>query len=505
MAGSVIHDTRRGLRHILTTAPPGALRAVRAAFAAVSWDRSYRIRLVATDVLAITIGVTAAYFLRWDRFISQPVRQDLFLPYLALSVLVGAAWAGSLAFAKTRDLRVVGSGPTEYQRVFDASWRLFAVLAILAFLLRFQEARGYLIFAFPLGLAGLLLGRYLWRQWLHRKRSAGSHRTAVLAIGHREQAERLIRDLNERDSSGYRVVAVCTPSGRSGEGDAIRGVPVLGDLRSAGEIAARVGAGCVAVSGSDAVTADVVRHLSWELEPFGVDLMLTTELVDVAGPRITITPAESVSLLHVDAPRFTGPKFVVKSISDWFGAAILTFLLLPVLLAVGLAVRLTSRGPVFYSQQRVGRNGETFSMLKFRSMRVGSDLDLTALAATDEGSGPLFKIRNDPRVTPVGRFIRRYSLDELPQIFNVLRGDMSLVGPRPPLPREVSTYEKKVRRRLLVKPGLTGLWQVGGRSDLSWEESVRLDVYYVENWTLFGDILILARTARAVVSGHGAY
>ena len=144
-------------------------------------------------------------------------------------------------------------------------------------------------------------------------------------------------------------------------------------------------------------------------------------------------------------------------------------------------------------------------MLKFRSMRVGSDLDLTALAATDEGSGPLFKIRNDPRVTPVGRFIRRYSLDELPQIFNVLRGDMSLVGPRPPLPREVSTYEKKVRRRLLVKPGLTGLWQVGGRSDLSWEESVRLDVYYVENWTMFGDILILARTARAVVSGHGAY
>ncbi|MBD7980288.1 MULTISPECIES: sugar transferase [Oerskovia] len=505
MAGSVIHDTRRGLRHIFTASPAAPLRAARASFAEVSWDRSYRIRLVATDTLAIMVGVVAAYFLRWDKFISQPVREDVGVPYLVLSVLIGVAWAGSLAFSKTRDVRIVGSGPTEYQRVFDSSWRLFAVLAILAFLFRFPEGRGYLVVAFPLGLGGLLLGRYLWRQWLHRKRAAGSHRTAVLAIGHRDQAERLIRDLNERDSSGYRVVAVCIPSGPVRDGDSILGVPILGDLRSAGQIAARVEAGCVAVSGSDAVTADVVRHLSWELEPVGVDLMLTTELVDVAGPRITITPAESVSLLHVDAPRFTGPKFVFKSISDWFGAAILTVLLLPVLITVGLAVWLTSKGPVFYSQRRVGRNGETFSMLKFRSMRVDAELDLTALAQANEGSGLLFKIRDDPRVTPVGRFIRRYSLDELPQIFNVLRGDMSLVGPRPPLPREVSQYEKKVRRRLLVKPGLTGLWQVGGRSDLSWEESVRLDVYYVENWTMFGDFLILARTARAVVSGHGAY
>ncbi len=505
MSHSVTEDSRRSLRSLLSTSPAARVRAARAAFAARGWEVAYRRRLFLTDTAVIVVAILVAYFLRWDQFISEPVRSEVRVPYVVLSLLIGLAWSLSLVTGRTRDPRVMGSGPTEYQRVFDASWRLFAILAVLAFLLRFPEARGYLAFAFPIGLAGLLLGRYAWRQWLHRQRAHGLMRSAVLAIGHRDQAERLIRDLNGRDESGYRVVGVCVPSGTVGAGEEIRGVPVLGELRHAGEVATRVGADVVAVSGSDAITADVVRRLGWELEPYGVDLMLTAELADVAGPRITITPAESVSLLHVDAPRFTGPKFAVKSATDWVGAALVTLAALPVLVLVALAVRLTSRGPVLYRQERVGRNGKTFSMFKFRSMRIGADHEVAHLAEQNDGAGPLFKMRDDPRVTRVGRTLRRYSLDELPQLLNVLRGDMSLVGPRPPLPREVQKYEKKVRRRLLVKPGLTGLWQVGGRSDLSWEESVRLDVYYVENWTMFGDFLILARTARAVFSGTGAY
>ena len=499
------HDSRRTLRSLLVTSPAARVRAARAAFSDHDWQVAYRRRLVVTDTIAVAAGVLVAYFLRWERFLEEPVRTNLHVPYVVLSLIVGLAWSISLVAGRTRDLRVMGSGPTEYHRVFDASWRLFAVLAVLAFLLRFPEARGYLAFAFPIGLGGLLLGRYAWRQWLHTQRAHGQARSAVLAIGHREQAERLIRDLNGRDESGYRVVGVCVPSGRIEQDEQILGVPVLGELRHAGEVATRVDADIVAVSGSDAITAEVVRRLGWELEPYGVDLMLTAELADVAGPRITITPAESVSLLHVDAPRFTGPRFAVKSLTDWVGAALLTLVMLPMLLLIALAVALTSRGPVLYRQERVGRNGRTFPMYKFRSMRVGADREVEALAVQNDGAGPLFKMRDDPRVTRVGKVLRRYSLDELPQLLNVLRGDMSLVGPRPPLPREVAKYEKKVHRRLLVKPGLTGLWQVGGRSDLSWEESVRLDVYYVENWTLFGDFLILARTARAVFSGHGAY
>jgi exopolysaccharide biosynthesis polyprenyl glycosylphosphotransferase len=420
-------------------------------------------------------------------------------------MVVAAGWMISLQLSRAYDMRVLASGPTEFQRVFDASWRYFSILALGAFVLARPGARTFLLVAFPVGVVTLLAGRLLWRGWLHRHRARSGWTTAVLAIGLREQAERLIREMNHRPDSGYRVVGVCMPAGDVRPGQEILGVPVLGDLRGAGAIATQVGADCVAVSGSDCVTADVVRRLGWELEPVGVDLMLTAELADVAGPRITVTPAQSVSLLHVDAPRFFGPKYVLKTLMDWVGGVVLTAVALPALIVVAALVALTSRGPIFYRQHRVGRGGRTFPMLKFRTMRVGADREHGVLRADHHGAGPLFKRRDDPRVTPVGRILRRYSLDELPQLFNVLAGQMSLVGPRPPLPQEVSKYEARMLRRLLVKPGVTGLWQIGGRSDLSWEETVRLDVYYAENWTPFGDLLILARTFKAVVTGRGAY
>ncbi|NMM35757.1 MAG: sugar transferase, partial [Phycicoccus sp.] len=263
----------------------------------------------------------------------------------------------------------------------------------------------------------------------------------------------------------------------------------------------------VAVSGADAITSEAVRRLGWDLEGTGIDLALTLTLVDVAGPRVLMHPVNGLPLMYVDEPHFTGPKYALKSTFDWLGALAITILLSPVLAVIALLVTTTSRGPVFFTQERVGRDGRHFRMIKFRSMEVGAQDRLEEVLALEgvTSVGMFYKPKNDPRVTTVGRVIRKYSLDELPQLFNVLRGDMSLVGPRPQVDSEVAQYDRAADRRLLVKPGLTGLWQVSGRSDLSVEDGIRMDVYYVENWSLFGDMLILARTTKTIIAAHGAY
>lgn len=470
------------------------------------WAEAYARRLYATDVVSVLVAVVVAYLVRFDLGRSVPRVSGEFAPsYLMVSLVLMAAWLFALAVGRTRDRRVIGMGPQEYVRVFAATWRLFATVAVAAYMFRMEIARGYLAVAAPLGLGLLLLGRVGWRQRLHRARDRGECQSDILVIGHRAQAANLIDRLHANPRAGYRVIGVCVPSGESEDGGTIRGVPVLGTMDAAAEVAERIGADAVAVSGADAITSDVVRRLGWALEGKGIDLALTLTLTDVAGPRVLMRPVNGLPLMYVDEPHFSGSKYVAKSVFDWLGAALFTVLVSPLLLVIAIAIKATSRGPVFYTQERVGRNGRGFRMIKFRSMVADADAHLSELEVQDEGNGVLFKIRQDPRVTPVGRLLRRLSLDELPQLFNVLNGSMRLVGPRPPLPREVEKYAQHIERRLLVKPGITGLWQVSGRSDLSWEESVRLDLAYVENWTVFGDLLILARTARAVLAGKGAY
>jgi exopolysaccharide biosynthesis polyprenyl glycosylphosphotransferase len=249
-----------------------------------------------------------------------------------------------------------------------------------------------------------------------------------------------------------------------------------------------------------------LRQVCWALENMDVDVVVAPALIEVTGPRLHIRPVAGLPLLHVEKPEFTGVRRVVKGVFDRVVATTGVLLISPLMIAIWLAVRLTSPGPAFFRQERVGLRGESFTMLKFRSMHVDAEARLATIRDLNENAdGLLFKIRDDPRVTRVGRFLRRYSLDELPQLLNVVKGDMSLVGPRPPLPSEVDLYPDDVRRRLLVRPGVTGLWQVSGRSDLTWEESVRLDLRYVENWSLFYDFAILWQTLFAVVRGSGAY
>jgi len=284
-----------------------------------------------------------------------------------------------------------------------------------------------------------------------------------------------------------------------------RGVPVVGGFGSVAQAVRLTDADTVAVLASPDLGPEQLRRLAWELEPTGADLMVAPSLVEVAGPRLSIRPVSGLPLLQVEQPQFAGGRRIVKSTFDRTIALCSVVLLSPVLLAIALAVRLTSRGPAFFTQQRIGRDGAPFTMVKFRSMVVDAEQRREELVAESDRDGLMFKMHADPRVTRVGAMLRRYSLDELPQLFNVMGGSMSLVGPRPPLPEEVERYGDDVRRRLLVKPGVTGLWQVSGRADLSWEESVRLDLRYVDNWSLAADLLILWKTARAVVRASGAY
>jgi exopolysaccharide biosynthesis polyprenyl glycosylphosphotransferase len=250
-----------------------------------------------------------------------------------------------------------------------------------------------------------------------------------------------------------------------------------------------------------------LRRLAWQLERDSIDLVVASTLVDVAGDRTTIRPIDGVPLLHVEHPRLKGGRRLVKAVFDRVGALVLLTLLAPPMLIIAALVRFApgERGPVIFRQQRVGKDGRPFVLFKFRSMYVDAEARLAELREHNETAAGLFKIRKDPRVTRVGRWLRRLSLDELPQLLNVLRGEMSLVGPRPPLPSEVAKYPADMRRRLVVKPGLTGLWQVSGRSDLSWEDTIRLDLTYVENWSLAMDLAILARTLGAVIRSAGAY
>jgi exopolysaccharide biosynthesis polyprenyl glycosylphosphotransferase len=292
---------------------------------------------------------------------------------------------------------------------------------------------------------------------------------------------------------------------RAREALAQAGVPLLGTTEDVLHAVAAADADTVAVTSSHALGLRRLRELSWQMESIDADMLVAPGLVEVAGPRLHIRPVTGLPLLHVEKPEFTGGKRALKNVTDRVAASLLLLVLSPLLLGIWLAIRLTSPGSGFFRQVRVGKDGNEFRMWKFRSMYADAEARLAALEAQSDGNGVLFKMKSDPRITRIGVFLRRFSLDELPQLFNVLTGSMSLVGPRPPLPSEVAKYENHVRRRLLVRPGITGLWQVSGRSDLSWEESVRLDLRYVENWSLGQDAQIMWKTLSAVFTRSGAY
>ncbi len=415
------------------------------------------------------------------------------------------AWSAVLHALDTYDVRHAGHGVQEYRRVFQASVWLIALLALLSYASDIPVARGYVLVAFPLGTAALVAARWVARKWLVARRSSGSLTDAVLLVGDRRHVEALVVALARTPGAGYQVVGACVDG--VPVGTTVAGVSVLGAESDVVIQALAQGVDVVAVSSSSGLGSHGLRKLGWSLEQTEIKLVVAPEIMDVAGPRLVTRPVQGLPLLHVEAPVFTGPRRLFKSLIDRGAATLGLLVLLPFFLSVAAIVRLSDPGPALFRQRRIGRGGRPFSMMKFRTMVADAEAQLPALREANEGAGPLFKLKADPRVTKAGAFLRRHSIDEVPQLLNVLRGDMSLVGPRPPLPSEVADYDPDTHRRLKVKPGMTGLWQISGRSDLSWEESVRLDLYYVENWTPWLDLMILWRTVKVVVrpGSHGAY
>jgi exopolysaccharide biosynthesis polyprenyl glycosylphosphotransferase len=426
-----------------------------------------------------------------------------------VSVVLVVAWFAALSVFRSREPRAVGNGVEEYRRVARSSTALFGVIAIVGFLLKLDVARGYLAVALPLGLASLLLGRWLWRRWLAKQRAEGRFTSTVLVVGSHRAAAHMAQIFERTASAGFRVAGVCVPGWGTGRGNSVdvdgHAVPVLGDENAVADVLSSTGVDMVAVSNTEYLGTEGMRTLAWQLEAVDVDLVVAPAVIDVASPRLQIHPVGGLPLLHVGRPQYRGAGKIGKLSLDFLGSIVGLLVLWPLFLIMTVLIKLDSPGPVFYRAERVGRNGKSFAMLKFRSMIVGAQNLRSPLIVHNEGSGPLFKMRNDPRVTRVGRWMRRLSIDELPQLINVLAGQMSLVGPRPPLPSEVATYTDDTHRRMLVKPGITGLWQVSGRSDLPWQESVRLDLFYVENWSLIQDLVILWRTFGPVFRGTGAY
>ena len=472
------------------------------------WLRRYSVYLFLLDAVVLAVvGVVAVLF----RFGYDAVRPGAptvqGLSYFLVAGLMVLSWLAVIALSRCYERRFLGIGTEEYRRLVDACLRMTALTAFVAFLAKIPFSRGFVAPFLLLGGLLLFAGRYGARVVLRNGRRKGRWTHRVLVVGTRELALELAEALHSGRTAGYSVVGACVAGGGQGPLALRDGtqVPVVGTLTGIPRSMLAVRADAVAVTATPGLGPDALRRLSYELEGTGVELLVAPALTNVSGTRVTIRPVAGLPLLHLDEPELSGLRKAVKQLFDVVVALILVIVLAPLLLGLAVAVRASSPGPALFAQQRVGRQGKTFRVYKLRSMYLDAEQRLDEIRHLNEHDGVLFKVRDDPRVTRIGRVLRRYSLDELPQLFNVLRGDMSLVGPRPPLADEVARYETDVHRRLLVKPGITGLWQVSGRSNLAWEDAVRLDLHYVENWSLGLDVSILLRTAIAVLARRGAY
>ncbi|WP_082934733.1 sugar transferase [Mycolicibacterium mucogenicum] len=473
------------------------------------WQHSFARRVLMTDTATVVLAVV---FAQWARFGHESIYAPTALAYFSVySVLLAGLWLGALSLYHARSGPILGSGIEEYRRVVAASFWTFGAVAIVALLSRVDIARGYLALAFPLGTCGLILGRKLWRRSVRARRLAGDCQTRVLAIGDRQAVAVLADALMNDPGDGFVVIGAGVPGEPGSRGDRITVgdtlIPILGDENDALDA---LGDACtadtVALTDAEHFGCSGIQRLTWRLEACDVDLVVSPGLLDVAGARLAMTPVAGMPLLHVERPQYRGAKRFQKKAFD-FGFALTALLgTAPLLLLAAIAIKLTSRGPIFYRAERIGLDGKPFTMIKFRSMVVDAEARLSEYLTSNEiDGGVMFKMREDPRVTAVGKVLRRYSIDELPQFINVLKQDMSVVGPRPPLRREVETYDGDIKRKLLVKPGVTGLWQISGRSNLSWEKSVRLDLSYVDNWSMITDVGIILKTVSAVLRAEGAY
>jgi len=483
--GRIDPDHRPGLgRH----AAGGRVRA--------TWEVGYVVMALVADLVAGLVGGAVAFAARFGDQVN-----DINRAYVFVSAVLPGLFLLSLWLSRAYERRFLFVGTDEYQRVLRAGVFMTALTATLSYAFVANLARGYVVLALPVATMLCLGARFVLRQWLHGRRARGECLSRVIVVGHELAVVAIARQLGRELYHGLEVVGCCLPP----EHDDDVGMPVYGTFDDVAAAVHAAGADTVLVLSCPELDGHMLRRLAWRLERDDIDLIVASSLVDVAGSRATVRPVDGLPMLHVEHPRLSGAGRVVKSVFDRVSATVGLMLLAPLFAAAAIAIRASSPGPVLFRQVRIGKAGRRFVMYKFRTMVVDAESRKHELVDLNHGDGVLFKMRSDPRVTRVGRWMRRLSIDELPQLINVIRGEMSLVGPRPPLPEEVAAYPSDMRRRLAVSPGLTGLWQVSGRSDLSWEETVRLDLRYVENWSFSLDLVILLRTLSAVCRSSGAY
>jgi exopolysaccharide biosynthesis polyprenyl glycosylphosphotransferase len=462
---------------------------------APEWLVSYTAALVVGDLAAAGVGAALALVLPWSADV----------PGTSVIEIAVAGWALLLAALGGYAERRMGTGSDEYHRVVVAGLAATALFSFAAHLLPDTGLDRLLLVAIPAATALTLLSRNLNRRRMHSARRRGLMTKRVVVVGRDVAVADMARRLRRDAAAGLRVVGACVPRPGDSLVLADEGVPVLGGLDDVLWCLDEVGADAVVVSSASETAGQYLRDLAWRLEGTNIEVLVGPGLIEVSSNRLQVRPTTSLPLIQVQEPEFRGSRRLAKSLMDRTVAAVLLLTASPVMIGIAVGVRLTSTGPAFFRHRRIGKRGREFDVLKFRSMVTDADDRIADLMALNEGNDVQFKMRRDPRITGIGAFIRRYSLDELPQLVNVVKGDMSLVGPRPHVTREVEQYGPDMHRRLLVKPGITGLWQVSGRSDLSWEEAVELDVRYVENWSFGLDIAILWRTFRAVLGSNGAY
>jgi exopolysaccharide biosynthesis polyprenyl glycosylphosphotransferase len=469
---------------------------------ASEWTRRRLLQRALFDgaAISIAVGVGVAVALR-----AVPWEADGRLR-VSVTIVLALLWFAGLRMVGTHESRRVMAGRADYRAVLIASVGVAGLLGVTSEFLHISTVRVELMVTLPIGLTLLIAGRAILRSSLVASRAAGRDIPRAAIVGSGIDIDFVIQQLGRTPRPSYLVAGIV----RTGDTPSRAEVPeseivaFLG-ADSVRHAAAMVDADVVIVAGQPDGASDYLRSLAWQLEETSAELVLAAALDGVQEGRILFDTSAGLPLVRIAAPTFSGGKYRVKRAMDILVAGTALLALAPLMAVLAVVVRLESKGPALFRQDRVGAHERTFTMFKFRSMVVSAESDRAALLAQNEGSGALFKLKRDPRVTRVGAILRRYSLDELPQLWNIVIGDMSLVGPRPPLAREVDDYEEHVHRRLYIKPGLTGAWQVGGRSDLSWDESVRLDLLYVENWSVAGDLRILLRTVLVVLTHAGAY
>ena len=458
----------------------------------LDWKPNLRRNIARADLCALTLTLVFILSVRFPE-IWRGELTNYEIRNILLALLVLGSWLFFLWFNGSRDTNILGFGADEYKKLINATLLSFTAVAFVSYIFKLEISRLFVLSIFPFGLLVLFILRRILRRRLLRARSQGRYLSRVLLL-HSGVSDPVEQRLALAQHAGFNIVHKIVTAEK-----------VNFDVKEIVSNALSKNCDSIMVGQSAVISATELRKLGWALEQTNIDLIVAPAVTEIAGPRLKVSNVEGLPLLHLEQPAFSGASRVTKRILDLTISIVGLIFISPFLLIVAILIKSSDRGSVLYTQKRIGQNNKEFNVYKFRTMYEGSH-ELRAQVMAETNKDPrLAKDPQDPRITKPGLFLRRWSIDEIPQIINVLKGEMSLVGPRPPLAEEVNKYEKSETRRLLVKPGLTGLWQVSGRSELDWEDAVRLDLYYVENWSLTLDILIIIRTAAAVWRGEGAY